>query len=474
MGEACQKYLSKVSSAMKSANAVHGKSHSAKHAPDTAKSGGYVTGVGNQRNIVVSQGVYDQALKRVQIIDSRMAEEIYKMTVQIERMCETTYIVPETRAKCLEYVDKIKSSLGKFESLTDEAIICTRQLASTLLSLGGVDAGFGYGSAFSHGNYAGMGDNTSPTVFNADSMETIRSETEKDMNDQIGSLEASRAQCLTQAASLEQSASNMDRSASQLEYVAATAMKTEYYTDHNGNRQSREVPDGDKRAAASRQAADLRKQAAAMREQAAAMREQAARLADQIANLQGALADSNADMRDLGEDAQQTDLCHAGKLDSIIDDTESYINDLGAICDGIPIPLNELVDQIIQGDWKNWPERESLLTDAGYDYNTVQAEVNKRLEEEKKYGAYMPESWDRFDKLSAQELSDRELKRVNPGDLPPDREAFMREVVDKHLDVQVKSAGDLKLNLMAKEYNNALTRYDAGLPYYESTRLGRV
>lgn len=40
---------------------------------------------------------------------------------------------------------------------------------------------------------------------------------------------------------------------------------------------------------------------------------------------------------------------------------------------------SQLADEVLQGLWGNGAERKTKLTNAGYDYNAVQAEVNKKL-----------------------------------------------------------------------------------------------
>lgn len=41
--------------------------------------------------------------------------------------------------------------------------------------------------------------------------------------------------------------------------------------------------------------------------------------------------------------------------------------------------ISELADEVIRGEWGNNPDRKKRLTDAGYDYNAVQKEVDSRL-----------------------------------------------------------------------------------------------
>ena len=139
MGNAAQKYLSNVSDALSSAHSVHNvnpyktkgstsppspparNNYNAKHSPDSAMSGGYPVRVGNQSNVVVSEDTYTEILGRIRTTDSAIAEELYNIAAQIESMCETSYIVPATLPKYLAIVNNVKSSLGEFQSLAEQA-----------------------------------------------------------------------------------------------------------------------------------------------------------------------------------------------------------------------------------------------------------------------------------------------------------------------------------------------------------------
>ena len=41
--------------------------------------------------------------------------------------------------------------------------------------------------------------------------------------------------------------------------------------------------------------------------------------------------------------------------------------------------MDTIVQEVIRGEWGNGAERKQRLTDAGYDYNAVQARVNEIL-----------------------------------------------------------------------------------------------
>ena len=41
--------------------------------------------------------------------------------------------------------------------------------------------------------------------------------------------------------------------------------------------------------------------------------------------------------------------------------------------------IDEIAQEVIQGKWDNGEERQQKLTDAGYDYDKVQARVNELM-----------------------------------------------------------------------------------------------
>ena len=111
VGNASQKYLTSINDALSAAHAVHSRepygsaggaypapalpernNYSAKYSPDTAKKAGYVTGMGNENNVVVHQSTYDEILQRLHSVDARIAEDLYNVALQIEEMCGTILI----------------------------------------------------------------------------------------------------------------------------------------------------------------------------------------------------------------------------------------------------------------------------------------------------------------------------------------------------------------------------------------------
>jgi len=139
MGNAAKNYLTSVSNALSDAHTVHNQNphgasgggspappplparnnHYVKDSPDSAMSGGYPLGIGNQSNVVVNEEMYAEILQKSRMMDSGIAEEIYNIAAQIEEMCKTVYIVPATLPKFLAIVEKMKSSLDEFQSLVE-------------------------------------------------------------------------------------------------------------------------------------------------------------------------------------------------------------------------------------------------------------------------------------------------------------------------------------------------------------------
>jgi len=139
MGSAAEKYLSNVSSSISAAGSANKSGRSAvkmQHSPESAKSGGFPTGVGNKGNIVVSQATYDEVMRKIRMVDEAAAQDLYNIAVKIEEMCSSIYVVPSTLPKYLSVLDQVKSSLGEFQSLTEETVIHTRRYVDQIMSIG--------------------------------------------------------------------------------------------------------------------------------------------------------------------------------------------------------------------------------------------------------------------------------------------------------------------------------------------------
>lgn len=146
-GRAATRYLSDVSTA--NANAANATAQAAPRAsagmnarklpftPAEGRRGGFTTGKGNSSNIVSDSGAYDQIANRISQIDDRIGECLYKIAVEIEEMCQTSYRLPQTVTGCMNIAATVKNSLGEFRGLTEDAASITRNFARDIENIGG-------------------------------------------------------------------------------------------------------------------------------------------------------------------------------------------------------------------------------------------------------------------------------------------------------------------------------------------------
>lgn len=138
IGNASQKYLTQVSGALSASQAAQSENttsrggQTAPYSPDSAMSGGYATGVGKPTNIVVNYGTYDEFLRKIRLVDEMAAEDLYNIAMQIESMCATIYVVPETLPRYLAILNQVKNSLREFRSITEETGIQTRRFINDM------------------------------------------------------------------------------------------------------------------------------------------------------------------------------------------------------------------------------------------------------------------------------------------------------------------------------------------------------
>ena len=103
--------------------------------PNEAARGGFQTGVGDSSNIVVDSHTYEQALRAVDRIDDRIGELLYRITTELEEMCKTSYIIPQTESRFLFINGCVKSSIGQFRGLTEEIAIGTRRFVRNITEI---------------------------------------------------------------------------------------------------------------------------------------------------------------------------------------------------------------------------------------------------------------------------------------------------------------------------------------------------
>jgi len=97
--------------------------------------GGFITGVGNSSNVVVDSFTYDEAMKMMDRIDDEMGELFHRISVEVEDMCRTSFVVPQTVPRCLHVCGCIKDSLRTFRGLSDDASTGTRRLVGNMTNI---------------------------------------------------------------------------------------------------------------------------------------------------------------------------------------------------------------------------------------------------------------------------------------------------------------------------------------------------
>ena len=322
IGHAAYTYLTKITETMGSANIQHtsapsgandrGMIHTTPYPPDTAKTGGYSTGKGDQSNIVVKTDVYDDTLFKMVTFDNQIGEATYNVATQIAEMCSTIFIVPQTSAKIIEFVEKLKSLLvGEYQEFMIDARIRVHEFIDEISNIDG-------GSE-------------SLIVINAQETDGVREEVERVLNDKVRAMQSTISSHEAQAAQLEAEAAALEAQAAAQDVIARTAMMT--ISGPNGT--SRSVPDEARRSAARAQAVSLRAQAAEKKELARQLRTHAGLLRGEIARVQQVISQTNTFIRTLVEGVQQADLRYAGVLREISERTRDFTARVMALMDGI-------------------------------------------------------------------------------------------------------------------------------------------
>ena len=87
---------------------------------------GFRLGVGTSENIVVRDEVYHASLGQITQLDEQMAERLEQTIMQIEEMCETIFIAPETTPRVREILGAVRGTLPQFRGVTEQATRITQ------------------------------------------------------------------------------------------------------------------------------------------------------------------------------------------------------------------------------------------------------------------------------------------------------------------------------------------------------------
>ncbi|MCL1976199.1 MAG: DUF6531 domain-containing protein [Firmicutes bacterium] len=156
-------------------------------------------------------------------------------------------------------------------------------------------------------------------VWNEAAAEQIRVESENAMKQQISNMQST-------VSAYQSIAANQGQLAAAEEHIAATAMKTETYTNSEGESCTRQVPDWEKRAEAAAKARDYRSYEAALYGAVGT-------LTAAIGQLEQAISDTNNLFAQLRDQAQSTDLSYAQKTESINEEILEFTRKMQAVHD---------------------------------------------------------------------------------------------------------------------------------------------
>jgi len=121
VGNAAKKYFQSVRDVSQTArNMMSSIRKSIPAAPVFEERSGYRTGVGTSENIVVKADVYQDALNQIKQLDERMAERLNNAMKQLDELCNTSFIVPETTSKVQAVLDGVKNSMTAFGDVTTQ------------------------------------------------------------------------------------------------------------------------------------------------------------------------------------------------------------------------------------------------------------------------------------------------------------------------------------------------------------------
>ena len=86
--------------------------------------------VGNSTSVVVDPDVYNTVLQRMDTVDYQAGADMYMISNEIEELCATIFVVPDTVEQIATLCSQFKKELNQFRAVTEEVAISTRQYLS--------------------------------------------------------------------------------------------------------------------------------------------------------------------------------------------------------------------------------------------------------------------------------------------------------------------------------------------------------
>jgi len=93
---------------------------------------GFRLGVGTSENVVVRDDVYNAALNQITQLDGLMAERLEQTIMQIEDMCDTIFIAPETTPRARAVLGAVRRTLPEFMGVTAQTTRITQMYISQI------------------------------------------------------------------------------------------------------------------------------------------------------------------------------------------------------------------------------------------------------------------------------------------------------------------------------------------------------
>jgi len=134
IGIAAKNYFQSVrNTSQKAASMMSGiRSNKTQNASDFIKGGGYRTGVGTSENIVIEEDTYRDALNQIKQLDEQMSERLCDVMRQIDELCNTYFIVPETTSKVQAVLGEARNSMTAFCEVTMQTTQITEMYLSQM------------------------------------------------------------------------------------------------------------------------------------------------------------------------------------------------------------------------------------------------------------------------------------------------------------------------------------------------------
>jgi hypothetical protein len=96
---------------------------------------GVSTGVGTSRNIVMDSEEYYRIAKHLYQLDDVIGQCAYQTALDIEKMCETTYIMPLVNAQIRQTTELFKSMLYEGQAMSEALMTQTRRYAEEIVEI---------------------------------------------------------------------------------------------------------------------------------------------------------------------------------------------------------------------------------------------------------------------------------------------------------------------------------------------------